>query len=311
MNEVEKPAEARYERLTSEGQGHEGQRSHDSLLRRLISKLAHGWIPGRAAQMSFYFILSVFPILLILMAALGNFSNAQQVLRDNVMQQLAPLLPPSMYRIISDLLAHLAEHPKGLLTWGSAVALWAASSGMVATIDGLNQAYATADRRSWWRRRAVGLVLMLTVMLIVAMAIALMALAAPLAETLAQRMGVEPLILSAWRLVQWPAVFCLAVLAFDLIYHFGPYRPRPAWRWLPAETLIAIVLWLAATFGLRTYMTTIGNYSVLYGTVGGVIVLLLWCYLTAIAILAGAHIAVALRDNRGATSIGAQTSRPG
>lgn len=276
----------------------EGQTLHSSpplsrhdIVRTLFRRLSNGWIFARAAQMSFYLCLSVFPMLLVLMTALSLFLDARRVLRDTLLQQLAPLVPPSMFRMISDLLAHFTEEPTGSLTWGIAITVWAASSGMVATIDGLNEAYAITERRSWWKRRLVGLTLTLVVMLVMTVATVLMTLGAPLTTVLAQRAGLETSLPVVWQLVRWPAFFCFTLVAFDLLYHFGPNRQRAAWRWLPMETLIAIALWLAASLGLKAYLTRFGNYSVIYGALGGVIVLLLWFYVTAIAILAGALIA--------------------
>ncbi|MEO8315878.1 MAG: YihY/virulence factor BrkB family protein [Pseudomonadota bacterium] len=255
------------------------------ILRKFVRNLQHDWIAGRAAQMAFFFMLSAFPLLLLMMAALSHFPDAQLMLRDALVQHLAPLLPPSMLALIFALLEHLAEHPTGLLASSGAVALWAASSGMVATVDGLNQAYGIRERRSWWMRRLVGLVLTLVIMFMIVAAVVLLAVGAPLAETLAKRMNIGAMALLAWRVLQWPAIFCCTLLAFDLVYRFGPHRRRTAWHWFPIEALVAISLWLAASIGLRAYMIRFGNYSVIYGAMGGMIVLSLWFYMSAIAIL--------------------------
>jgi membrane protein len=257
----------------------------------LAQRLSHAGIPGRAAQMAFYFFLSVFPSMLILVAVLSQFSGAQAVMRRTFVQQLAPVLPPSIYRLLSDLLGHLAEQPTALFTWGGLVAIWAASSGMVATIAGLNHAYAETELRSWWKRRLVGIALTLTIMLAMTMAVVLLTLGIPLAEMVAQRFGLEEAMLQAWHIARWPATLCFAVLAFDLLYRFGPDHKRSAWRLLPVETLVAMSLWLVSSFALKFYMVRFGNYGVIYGALGGVIVLLLWFYLTAAAILTGAHVA--------------------
>lgn len=261
------------------------------VLREIIRTLAHGWIADRAAQMSFYFFLSAFPSLLVLMSVLSQFRDAQQALRHAVVQHLEPIVPPSMLTLISGLLDHLAEQHQAILAWGVVVAAWAASSGMVVTIDGLNQAYAVTERRSWWRRRLVGLTLLLVVMLALAIAAIFLALGVPFAHVLAERYGSTPALALIWRLAQWPAILCFMLLAFDLLYHYGANHKRATWRWMRMESLIATGLLLAASFGLRTYMINFGNYSVIYGTLGGVIVLLLWFYLSAIAILIGALLA--------------------
>ena len=267
--------------------------------------LLQGWIPDRAAQMSFYFFLSAFPSLLVLMTLLSQFRDAQRALRLTVLQHLGPLLPPSVLALLSGLLDHLAVRQQATIAWGVAVAVWAASSGVVVTIDGLNRAYGVTERRTWWRRRLVGMTLMVVIMLAVAATTILLALGVPFAQLLAERYGLGPDLSLMWRLAQWPAILCFMLLALDLIYRFGPNHERRAWRWIPIESLIATGLLLAASLGLRTYMINFGNYSVIYGSVGAVIVLLLWFYLSAIAILAGAVLATRLRQRLARSEVSA------
>jgi membrane protein len=112
----------------------------------------------------------------------------------------------------------------------------------------------------------------------------------PFATALAQHMGLSSAFVVTWRIGQWPVIFAFVLLAFDLLYHFAPHRPQVRWRWAQPGTLIAIALWLVASLGLKFYVATFANYSVAYGSLGAVIVLLLWFYLTCIAILAGAEI---------------------
>lgn len=264
----------------------------------LAKRLRQAPIAEHASQMAFYFFLSAFPSLLIVMAILSQFSGAQAIMRRTFVQQLAPLMPPSIYALISELLDHMTEHPEAVFTWGVVVALWAASSGMVATIEGLNQAYAATEARSWWKRRVVGMTLTLTVMLVMTVAVMLLAMGIPLAQALAAHFGLESALLQAWHAVRWPVTVCFALLAFDLIYRFGPDRRRASWRWLPVETLTAMSLWLAASLALRFYMIRFGNYGVVYGALGGVIVMLLWFYLTAAAILIGAHVGEHIEHRR-------------
>lgn len=256
----------------------------------VVRRMADDAITGRAAQMSFYFFLSVFPMLLILMAVLGLFLDARWLIRDAILDRLSSVVPDSMVGLFIRLLDHLAVQPGGPLTWGIVVALWAASSGMVATIRGLNLAYDVKEERTWWRRRLVGIALTLGFMLLLAVAMLLLAYGVPIAEAIAHRMGLGEVFLLAWRLGQWPVIFGFVLLAFDLLYYFAPHRPRERWQWLRTGTLIAIVLWLAASLGLKFFVANFAQYNVAYGSLGAVIVLLLWFYLTGIAILAGAEI---------------------
>lgn len=103
-------------------------------------------------------------------------------------------------------------------------------------------------------------------------------------------MGLGSAFVLAWQILQWPVIFGFVLLAFDLLYHFAPHRPRVRWQWLRPGTLIAIALWLAVSLGLKVYVANFANYNVAYGSLGAVIVLLLWFYLTGIAILVGAEI---------------------
>lgn len=258
--------------------------------RALARRIADDQISGRAAQMSFYFFLSVFPMLLILMAALSLFLDSQLLIRATLLERLASVAPNGVVRLFTRLLDHLAGHSRAPLTWGILVALWAASSGMVAAIRGLNQAYAVAEARPWWKRRLVGLALTLAMMLLMTAAMLLVAYGVPMAEAIAQGMGRSRVFVLAWQIGQWPLIFGFVLLALDLLYHFAPNRPHVRWQWVRPGTLIAIGLWLAASIGLKIYAANFAQYNVAYGSIGAVIVLLLWFYLTSIAILVGAEV---------------------
>jgi membrane protein len=260
------------------------------ILRAAARRFIQDEIPARAAQMSYYFFLSLFPIALILMTVLGIFLDAQWLVREAVLDRLAAVAPASIVRVLTRLLDHLADHSPGPLTVGLLVALWAASSGMVATIRGLNLAYDVSEERPWWQRRLVGLVLTIAYMVLLSLAMLLLAYGAPVAEALAQWWGLGPSFVKIWQFAQWPVVFAFILLAFDILYHFAPHKPRERWRWIQPGTLVAITLWLLASVCLKYYAAKFANYNVVYGSLGAIIVLLLWFYLTSVAILTGAEI---------------------
>lgn len=278
--------------------------------RAVARRIADDQTPGRAAQMAYYFFLSVFPMLLILMAGLSLFLDSQLLLRTTLLESLASVVPGSIVGLLSRLLDHLSGHSRAPLTWGVVVALWAASSGMVATIRGLNQAYAVAEERAWWKRRVVGLVLTLAVMALMTAAMLLIAYGVPLAEALARRMNLGAPFMLVWQVARWPVVFGFVLLALDLLYHFAPNRPPARWRWVRAGTLIAIGLWLGASLRLKLYAANFAQYNVAYGSIGAVIVLLLWFYLTSLAILVGAEINAELEIVTDRSALSA-VARPG
>lgn len=265
--------------------------------RGLPRRMLEDEVPGRAAQMSFFFFLSVFPTLLILMATLGLFLDAQWLVRETVLERLASVAPAGTVRVFTRLLDHLAGRAPAPLTWGVILALWAASSGMVATIRGLNKAYRVTEQRSWWRRRLVGLALTAVLVLLTAAAMLLLAYGVPAGEAYARRIGLGPAYVVAWQIGQWLLVVGFVLVAFNLLYHFGPHRPDARWRWLRPGTLAAIVLWLAASLGLKAYVSRFGEYNLAYGSLGAVIVLMLWFHLTSLAMLTGAEINAQLESS--------------
>jgi len=260
------------------------------LARAVAHRMIDDQIPGRAAQMSFYFFLSVFPMLLILMATLGLFLDAQWLVRDAILDRLQQIAPRSIVGVFDRAIDHLLGRTGAPLTMGILVTLWAASSGMVATIRGLNVAYDVEEERPWWRRRLVGLGLLVVLMVFTTIAMLLLAYGVPMGDTLAEHIGLGPTFLLAWQLGQWPVIFGFVLVAFDLLYYFASHRPRARWQWVRPGTLIAIALWPAASLGLKVYVANFADYNVAYGSLGAIIVLMLWFYLTSIAILAGAEI---------------------
>ncbi len=266
-------------------------------LRAVAGRLADDQIPARAAQMAFYFFLSLFPTIVLLMAAVHALSDAQWLVRNAVLWRLDTVAPRQAASLFGPLLDHLAHRPTLPFAWGL-IALWAASSGMAATIHGLNAAYGIDDRRGWWRARLIGLALTLALLVLTTAAMLLLAYGDSTARAIIESRGWHPSVVLAWRIGHWPLTLALVVLAFDLLYHFGPNRPPGRWRWVSAGTLLAMSLWTLASLGLDYYVSNIRNYTTTYGAIGTVIVLLLWFYLTSIAILSGAEVNAKLDKER-------------
>ena len=275
----------------------------------LPRKMMEDEAPGRAAQMSFYFFLSIFPTLLLLMAVLGMFLDAQWLLRETVLDRLAAVAPAPTVRVFVRLLDHLAGRAPVPMTWGAILAVWASSSGMVAAIRGLNKVYAVTEQRPWWRRRLVGLALTLVLLMLTAAAMLLLAYGVPIAHAIARGLGLRPAMVLLWEIVQWPLILGFVLAAFNLLYHFGPHRPQVRWRWFRPGSLIAVALWLLASLSLKLYADRFGEYNVAYGSLGAVIVLLLWFYLACLAILAGAEINAIMDEAQAGAGVPATAGR--
>ena len=177
----------------------------------------------------------------------------------------------------------------GLLSVGAAAALWGASRGMVSIITTLNVVYGVTTQRPWWRRQlvAVGLTVMFSVL----------ALAALLSVVFGERVGHAAAawaglgfaFTEVWSLLQWPLGVLFVLTGIDLVYHLAP-AVRQRWYWLTPGSAFAGLAWGAVSLGLRTYVSHFGNYNATYGSIGGVILLLLWLYLSGMALLIGGEI---------------------
>lgn len=156
------------------------------------------------------------------MAVLGLFLDAQWLVRETIAERLAQIAPTSALALVDRLLDHLASRPARSLGIGIVIAVWAASSGMVTTIRALNQAYGLKEERSWWKRRLVAVALTLEFMILTVTAMILLAYGIPIAEAVADRIGLGASFVASWRVAQWPVIFVFLLLAF----HCSTVTPR-------------------------------------------------------------------------------------
>jgi membrane protein len=178
----------------------------------------------------------------------------------------------------------------GKLSFGLLSALWFASYGIGAVTDALNATYAVKESRSWWRVRyiAVGLTVALAVLTILALTLVLYG--GEIGESLANRSGSGSVFTFIWNLVQWPIVLAFVLFAFALIYYFAPNLTHRKWYWITPGSVTGLLLWLLVSFCFRLYLRFYDYYSVTYGSLGAVIILMLWFFLTGAAILIGGKV---------------------
>ena len=267
---------------------------------RLWTRINDHDIFGRAAQLSYYFLLAVFPLLLFLMTLLGYFAQAGSDLRDKLLTYLATVMPSSAVTLVHTTLDEISQaRGGGKLSLGILAALWAASNGMGAISDTLNAAYGVKEDRPWWKVRlvAIFLTIMVTVFIVVALAIVLYG--GHIGDRVAAHFGFSAAFTIAWKILQWPIAIVFLLLTFDLIYYFAPNDRRPKRKWWTAGAVTAVVLWLLVSFGFRLYLHFFNSYSVTYGSLGALIVLMLWFYFTGLAILIGGEINSELEQGAG------------
>ena len=261
------------------------------LLKRVWAEIQEDDVLGRAAQLSYYFLLALFPLLIFLTSVIGMILGAGSDLRRSLFGYLAEVMPPSAFSLIDSTMTEISKGSSGgKLSFGLLAALWAASNGMGAISEALNVAYDVKESRPWWKSRlqSIGLTVSLSVLIIGALVLVLYG--GKIVEGLAANFDFGSAFVWTWKLLQWPIVLASMLLAFALIYYFAPDLREQKWAWITPGAVLGVALWLLASFGLRTYLHFFDSYSNTYGSLGAVIILMLWLYLTGVAVLVGGEL---------------------
>jgi membrane protein len=259
--------------------------------KRVWSEVQEDEVFGRAAELSYYFLLALFPFLIFLTSTIGIVLGSGTGTRHALFDYLARVMPPSAYQLISTTMYEVsASSSGGKLSFGILAALWAASNGLSAITTSLNIAYDVKEGRPWWKQRltAIGLTMALSVFIIGALV--LVVAGGRIAEWLAQTYGFGPVFPLTWKIVQWPVVLACMIFAFALIYYFAPDLREQKWTWLTPGAAIGVALWLLVSVAFRVYLHFFDSYSATYGSLGAVIILMLWLYFTGAAVLIGGEI---------------------
>jgi membrane protein len=240
---------------------------------------------GMAAQLAYYFLFALFPTLLVMMAFADIF--AADVVQ--MINGLGGFIPREGLSVITEQLGRLTDGEEGgLLTIGMLTALWSSSAAMTAIIDTLNAAYDIEEGRPWWKVRITAILLTVGLSVFIVVAFALVVAGPTLAERLADRFFLGAAFEWTWKILQWPLVFGMVSGGLAVVYYFAPDAEQD-WVWLTPGSIAATVLWLLASLGFKYYIATFGGGYASYGLIGGVMVLMLWFYISGLVILIGAE----------------------
>jgi membrane protein len=240
-----------------------------------------------AAQLAYYYFLSLFPAVLFLIAFASFFPLSH--FTDDIVRMLGPVTPPSVLAFLSEQMRRISDADSGgILTIGILGAIWSSSAALVAIISSLNRAYDLNETRPWWKVRLLAMALTLALAFFVLVSFTLVLAGPTIAERLAATFGLGPVFEWGWKILQWPLVVALVAAGIGLIYYVAP-DTRQRWSWIAPGALVATLVWLIASFGFKIYLAQFADYNATYGAVGGVIALLLWFYISGVAILIGAE----------------------
>lgn len=247
---------------------------------------------GRAAQLAYYFLLALFPLLLFVLTILGYFfADAGSDLRTELFQYLRTVVPADALGLVQTTMDGMGESASGgKLSFGILAALWAASNGMGAICDSLNVAYGVKESRPWWKSRLVAILLTIALAVLIISALAIILYGGSIGGALATKFGLGDVFQTAWKILQYPLALIFVLVAFALLYYFAPNLKDAKLQWVTPGSVIGVALWLLVSLGFSLYLNHFNSYNQTYGALGAVIILMLWFYLTGAAILVGGEI---------------------
>ncbi|MDQ3762880.1 MAG: YihY/virulence factor BrkB family protein [Actinomycetota bacterium] len=258
------------------------------VLRRAIRASQEDNIPLLAAGVAFFGFLAVFPALIALVTLVGLVADPAQITQQ--VQSFTAGLPQDSQRLISEQLTAITQSSGGALTVGLVVsllaALWSASSGTSNLMSAVNIAYEEEETRGFVKLRAVALLLTLGTVVFLVLTLALIAVVPVVLN--AAPLGPVGTVLA--QVLRWALLIALIVVGLAVLYRVGPDRKPPKFRWVTLGSVVAALLWLLGSVGFSLYVNFFGNYNKTYGALAGVIVLLLWLFLTSYIVLLGAEI---------------------
>ena len=246
---------------------------------------------GLASELAYSFILSLFPLLIFLLSLFGLFASRGTQLRTSLMFYLSQVLPPAGFDVISKTIAEVTRNTgSGKITLGLFLALLTASGGVSAMMSGLNHAYSVKETRSWFKVRGVALLLTIALAVLVTAALALVLAGGYIANWAGAVLHAGSVFVTAWEVLQWILALFFIMLSFSLIYFYGPDLKEQHWYWITPGSVVGVLLWVGASFAFRAYLHYFNSYSKTYGSLGAVIILLVWFYVTGFAFLVGGEI---------------------
>lgn len=270
------------------------------LTRNVVRAIRDDDLLGRASGLAFNFLLAFFPFLLFLLALFGLFASRSSQLQARFLFYFAQVLPPAAFQLLEKITRELStDAGGGKLTVSIALALWFASGGISSMISTLHDTYKVPDSRSWLRIRATALVLTIVLTVFLLFALFTVLAGARLMDWLGAMLNLQETSVFLYKAFQWPLAMLFLMVSFSLIYYFGPDVRHKRWHWITPGSLVGVLLWLAASGGFRFYLHYFNTYSATYGSLGAVMIMLIWMYASGFAFLVGREIDAAIERAAG------------
>jgi membrane protein len=274
------------------------RRSWWLVLKRTVKAFQEDQLTDRAAALTYYGVLALFPALIVLVSILGLVGrSATQPLLDN----LDTLAPGPARDIVTGAIKQLASHRAAAsfaFVIGLVGAVWSASGYVGAFARASNAIYEVEEGRPFWKLRPLQVAITLVMILLLAASSLAVVVTGPLARRVGDVVGVGGAAVTAWDVAKWPAILLVMFAMLALLYYAAPNVRQQGLRWITPGSVLAVLLWIAASAGFALYVANFGSYNKTYGALAGVVVFLLWLWISNIAILLGAELNAELERGR-------------
>src|SRR2546421_3138645 len=267
-----------------------GRRSWWRVMKRTVSEFQSDNLSDWAAALTYYAVLALFPMLIVLVALLGLVGQGNTI--DTLIGSLDRAGLSGVAKSIDRPLHNVVMHKGGagaLLGFALLGSLWSASGYVGAFMRAANAIYDVEEGRPFWKRRPLQVVLTLGMVLLLALVSLALVLTGALAVAVGDAIGVGRNAVKAWNIAKWPGLLIVVMTMFALLYYIAPNVRQPRFRWVTPGGILGVMLWVAASAGFGIYIANLGSYDRTYGTLASVIVFLVWLWITNLALLLGAE----------------------
>jgi membrane protein len=276
------------------GMSSPGKREHTLLatLKRTVAEFRDDNLTDWAAALTYYGLLALFPMLIALVSIVGLFADPESTTRTvtDIVTRIGPESGAETFAGPINSITSNRGSAGVLFVLGLAVALWSASGYIGAFIRASNAIYEIEEGRPFWKLRPLQLAVTLTMVVTVAVVLLALVLTGPVVRAVADPIGIGESAITVWKYAKWPILAVLFILMIDLLYYASPNAKLRGFAWLTPGAALALGLWAVASIGFAIFVANFGSYDKTYGTLGGVVVLLIWMWITNMAVLLGAEL---------------------
>jgi membrane protein len=261
-------------------------------LKRTALEFNEDNMPDWAAALTYYGLLSLFPALIALVSILGLFADPQTTTRQitDIVTQIGPSSAADTFSGPIESITANRSAAGILFVVGLAVALWSASGYVGAFMRASNIAWETPEGRAFFKLRPLQMLVALVMVIMLALVALALVLTGPVVDAVGSSIGIGDTALTIWDIAKWPVLLGVVILMFSVLYYAAPNVKLPGFKWITPGSAFAVIAWLLASALFAFYVANFGSYDKTYGTLGGIVSLLVWMWITNLALLFGVEL---------------------